>query len=250
MKHRMNTMIVSALLVAASSSAMAGTLPGLAYDHVYDPINGELPTAVATPWTLSGGDPISSVSGEIATFSIASDGFYGRFAGDGVALDGSGYTLDFRVDPIADPSTSFFFEVLIDDPNDTGSLLEIRLRESGGNHYMEIREEGKGVRASGNVALDDGLHTYRFTRLGNIFSVYVDANPAAVLTGSLTTNSFTGGTERILFGDLGGAIVGSGEVDWIAIDQDTANFSAPVPEPASLGLLTAGGLMMLRRNRR
>ncbi|MEZ6190057.1 MAG: PEP-CTERM sorting domain-containing protein [Phycisphaerales bacterium] len=36
-------------------------------------------------------------------------------------------------------------------------------------------------------------------------------------------------------------------MDWIAFDQDTANFSAPVPEPASLGLLTLGGLMMLRR---
>ena len=247
MKHHMKYWVLSALIATASSAAFAGTLPGLAYDHVYDPVNGELPTAVATPWTLSGGQPISSVSGEIATFSIASDGYYGRFAGDGVALNGNGYTLDFRVDPIADPSTSFFFEVLIDDPNDTGSLIEVRLRESGGSHYMEIREEGKGVRASGNVAPDDGLHTYRFTRLNNLFSVYVDANPVAVLTGSLTTNSFTGGIERILFGDLGGAIVGSGEVDWIAFDQDTANFSAPIPEPASLALLTLGGLMMLRR---
>lgn len=243
------TLGIALMGTVMSGSAAAAALPLAGYDHVYDPISGESPSVVATPWTLSGADPLSSVSGEIATMTTTNgpnNGFWGRFAGDGVDLDGDGYTLDFRVDPISDPGTGFFLSIVLDDPDDTGSMIEVRIRESDGNHVISVQEEGGGNRGLGSVALDDGFHTYRFTRLGDNFSVYVDANPAPVLTGTIA-NAFSGGAERVLFGDIGGSIVGEGSIDWIALDQDAANFSAPIPEPASMALLLAGGLLVTRR---
>ncbi len=243
----------SCSLLLIPTMANAASLPAVDYDHIYDPTTGQAPSAVATPWALTGSDPLASISGEIATVTTNNSpdsGVWGRYGADGVDLDATGYTLDFRADPTADPS-GFFLSIAVNDPDDTGSLFEIRLGESAGNHFIAIQEEGGGTRAQGNVALDDGMHTYRFTRLGNNFSVYVDAVLAPVLTGTIA-NNFSGSVEGIRFGDLGGSIVGSGSLDWIAVEQDVAIFAPPVseiPEPASLGMLLVASGLILRSRR-
>lgn len=230
----------------AATHAGAAVLPLAGYDHVYDPTTGQLPNAVATPWELSGTDPISSVSGEIATTSFSTAGFWQRTdTTHGLNLDKSvGYTIDFRVAVPASAGTNNPFDAFFREIG--GGLVELRLRsDANDNVIMTVQEEAGGTRASGTVVTGAGFHTYRFARLNNNFSIYVDDIAAAVLTGTIT-NNFSPTSEQFAFGDAGGAISGSAQIDWIALDTDGAVF-APIPEPGSLALLLAGGLMLVRR---
>lgn len=248
MKTLTRTLFAVALAWIGAVHASAAVLPLTGYDHVYDPTTGQLPNAVATPWELSGADPISSVTGEIATTSFSSAGFWQRTnTTHGLNLDKSvGYTIDFRVAVPASAGTNTPFDAFFREIG--GGLVELRLRsDASDNLIMTVQEEAGGTRASGTVVTGAGFHTYRFARLANNFSIYVDDNATAVLTGTIT-NNFSPTSEQFAFGDAGGAISGTADIDWIALDTDGAVFAAPgVPEPASLALMLVGGLLVARR---
>jgi hypothetical protein len=240
---RLNTMVLSAAVIALVSSSASAAFVG------YDPFDTDLPTA--SGFTLTGTDTIIDVTGGFATTSIGpSSGDY-RFNSAGFS-SATGWTVDtrFQIDPTNSISQRAI-SLLIREPG--GGQLELEVMR--GSFFLA--GEGAGIIGGTQTAtLDDGLHTLRVARLGNNVRVYLDSNPAPLVNATFSKTQDFGGN-FLFWGRVGSDSSGKALVDYLQFDNTQAIFSAPgnapgnnVPEPASLGLLTAGAVMTLGRKRR
>jgi hypothetical protein len=86
------------------------------------------------------------------------------------------------------------------------------------------------------------FRTFRFTVLGNNFSLYLDDDPTAVLTGTSDIRAGEQAINNFRFGDK----LMQTDFDYIRYTVDGAY--APVPEPATMVLLAIGGLMLRKKS--
>lgn len=238
MSHLASLISAMCLTFVATNSAALGATTG------YDPLTNERPDDVDAGFVLAGGDdPITSVTDGIAEFPLGGgDGYWG-YADAGFSA-ATGWTIDTRIDVSADNSASQYFSVVIDEP---GEGL-IQLRASKGS--VVVYGEGSGP-LGGTVPVDltGEFHVLRLTRSGDNVRLYVDdaADPLVDATYSISTIY---GGNRLLFGKVDSGTSGLYEVDYINVDTTQAIQEAPIPEPATAGLLALGGVMTLLRRRR
>jgi len=98
------------------------------------------------------------------------------------------------------------------------------------------------------IGMDSGLpgndfRTFRFTVLGNNFSLYLDDGPVAVLTGTTDIRPGEQAINNFRFGDK------LMQTDFDYIRYTTTGDFAPIPEPATMVLLALGGLMLRKKSR-
>lgn len=255
-RFRLYCSVLVVLAMAVLSAPTFGALGQIpqdpsAYENLYDPTAGELPDAVATPWVnVFGGDPIASVSGEIANLDFGAAGLWQRTAADhGLVMDKTvGYTLDIGIQFL---STGEPLDVLLRPDND--GLIELRWNVSDTEISVKIMEEGGGLRGSAVVpgAALGGSYNWRFVRLNDDVKIYFEDLAAPVLEATVA-NAFDPNHTWLYWGDGGGSISGQSSLDYIGLDSSGALMQAPgqwIPEPGSLALLALGGLLIARRRR-
>ena len=246
--------LVAAVVLGWAAPAGASVIPlplgAGAYEHLYDPVNSEEPSAVPTPWnfdSLGVNDPVTALNGETVTIDTTTpkglwdrrDTLHGLDMNNAV-----GYTMDVRIQMISGLEP---VDILIREDN--AGLVEFRWEVGPTDIVFKIVEENGGTRASGVAVPNDGaFHVYRYSRLGNNVKVYVD-DQAAPLADVTIVNGFDPNQDKFYWGDGSGSIAGVSELDFIGLDTSAATFAPPIPEPEILILLAAGGLVIPLRRR-
>lgn len=106
--------------------------------------------------------------------------------------------------------------------------------------------QGGNMNSAAIANIDNtSFHTYRVTVLGTTATLYVDGT----LAGSVTDPRTDINDNLLKWSDSTGTNDASYTVDYLYATGQGAFAPVAVPEPGSLGLLAAGGLLMLRRRR-
>lgn len=201
----------------------------------------------ATPaWTSPGDAQTYGVSGGELTLTTTtgnSRAFYDTTGWWGNDADrATGYTVEFRM--------------RVDQINDTANRGPTLVRIGDGIQKVELEWRANSVEwnpftaSAGSVTIDPSSYlTYRvaYDPAGdNGNGAY-----AAWINGTLVSDTLSGASstaDHLLFGDSSGTRYG-GTTTWDYIRWDTTGAYAPVPEPASVALLSLGGLLIAARRR-
>jgi len=252
----MHRSILSAVVVAALGS-FAHAAPAT-WDWYYDAditpgTSGSVHSPQGTP--QSSFLPYLGTPGGSASSSIYSSSTLGS---NGAAMwqyptsnalasleSATGYTVEWRVgindidDAEVAGSGSMYLSVE-DGDSGVNSFWSLGFRNEGGQYQAVLVSNNLNDAVIANV--DNNLHTYRVTQLGNVVTLYMDNNPTPL--GSITPRTDIA-ANTMEFGDGTGTGDSSYSVDYLYVSDDGA-FPA-VPEPASMSLLALGGLALFRR---
>jgi len=157
-----------------------------------------------------------------------------------------GFTLDFRVQILdvtgSAPDKAGGFMIQVADGNRVGSYYfgTDTIYYFGASQYQ----------TSMPLSLTGGLITFRITGQNGSYSLYMEGMDTPLfedlLGGSLP------GYNRLVWGDFDQTVSGSYNLDFVAWNNQVAEFSAPIPEPTTAMLLIGGigaGLVALRKGR-
>jgi hypothetical protein len=127
---------------------------------------------------------------------------------------------------------------------DTGFQMTAGAGSSLGYGALQVKANSVvwGTTSFGTASNQDGFHVFRIAQEGNsnITSIWRDG----LLVGSAV------GTHTINGAWFGDGSTSSGHADIKYARWDTTGGYAPIPEPASLALMLAGGLVAIRRVRK
>ena len=216
-----------------------------------------------TGWALGGVDPIRRevpagsgvvVSAEgIAHIDCDNTTSRWTYAGSGL-VSSTGFTVDFKTEDLLSSSsnTGCAFGVVADNfqvvikvlgqvgVDEDASRLEFIWLDGGADVYTSAVADRPDL---------DYFNTWRFAVLGNNFSVYVNDQVAAVATGTLDGRTASHAVSDVSFGDWGSSTNGNADLDYVVWDNSQAIFAAPIPEPMTLSLLLAGGVLLTRKRK-
>lgn len=147
-----------------------------------------------------------------------------------------GSTIDMRIRRIGQTVAGSAWDVVITakpDPNWNGAYQWIMLCDDSTSPAL--------------VTTNSSMHTYRMA-FADWFDVglYADADPNPAGLGVMWN---VGGSSRIQFSLDSRALMEGVEIDFIGVANQVVK-EPPIPEPATLGLLAAGGLGLVIRRKR
>jgi len=254
--------VVAGLGVSAAQGAMVWDWK---YDASVTPdVSGSVTKDDGTPWSSFSpylGTPSGSASGGLYNASTlgtnAGAGWSYPVSSGQLAYFNSdtGYTVEWkmRINEIDED-----YNGGLNANGGLGSIgMELEDGRSGVNrwYFLSFLRDGSQYKAyfqGGNMNTaaianidNTSFHTYRVTVLGSTGTLYLDGS----LVGTVTDPRTDIASDQLRWSDSTGANDASYTVDYLYATGQGAFAPEAVPEPASLGLLAAGGLLMLRRRR-
>lgn len=242
-----------AIFIGSSCYAVpAGQLDSSNFDYRYEmdltPNNQDLDGNGADDWWDVG---VPSVASGIA--SGGSDLLYRSDFGNAPGAhsiwranfpDDGDYTVEVSVRVLttgAEGSRGSLSASFVREDDDSTSILYV---SRDGQAYNTGVDNPATLGSNDNT---DGFHVFRVAREGSDLWIWRDSvllNPGGL---ALLEDSDVNGATGLFVGDTGSATAGDWELDYIRI---TPGAFAPVPEPATAGLIGMGALMLIGRRRR
>lgn len=229
---------ISRLIGVALTFGVAGHVQAVESLPVRDSadFNYQLNGDVAPP--AISGSVVWSADGDILTFNRNLGA--GTFGWNNVLNHGLGYTFEMRF-RITEPESSGLgvFGIILADQGGPGSYHAHRF--SATNMFTEGGAAGQPM--LDGVDFTDGFHVMRFVEKPGVNGLSIWLDGELIYEDRL---SFNNAFNRVYIGSISGAIT-EGIVEFDYIRLDTTGAYRPVPEPASIALLSIGALMLRRR---
>lgn len=235
---RMSLLAVSIGMVLVTAPGSLGAISEAKDSSLFNlQMNGDV-----VPSALFGDDSGWTTDGDILTMN--NDGA-GMFGWNGVLSRETGYTWEVRfrmVEP--DPAVDQILVTIVGDGSGATNSYHILTVTDLGTIIPDSASSGLTPLTTGQD-FSDGFHVLRSAQ---------EANSSATsiwLNGELLTESHgerDNALNELLIGASSGSFNGS-VVEYDYARVDTTGAFAPIPEPASVALLGAGALFLLRRRR-
>ena len=126
-----------------------------------------------------------------------------------------------------------------------GKNVDFKFSYTNSNPTGNINVAGVDYAFAANSGqVPNPFHTFRVTALGSVFNLYIDDNTTPVVSGSTASGLgwAPSAAEPLAFGNQ---IITN---NWDHLRWTTEGAFAPVPEPATMILLTIGGLMLRKKS--
>jgi hypothetical protein len=243
-------------LAGAVSTAQAAWLaPTGGWQVDYQASSGNTPYNATPAWGGSGYQDTNPVGAFYST--VVTDGeqtllldnttiggpMYKLNTGAGAGSYSDNVTLDFRFRLLDGISTEQQWAFSVDRPGDVGNTTTHSFNLS----FRRTEVLDALTYTAFPVNLGTNWHNARFLIdvAANTANLYLDdsSTPMATVTGTI----YPGLYNQTWFGDGMGQVLGKAEVSYF---RWTNNEFAAVPEPASMGLLTLGGSLLMMKRRR
>ncbi len=160
-----------------------------------------------------------------------------------------GFTLELKVR--VDPGTTFGVNLAFDEGATVlGAGRAPILRIDAAGTSWQVNSGSTTIFETIHTARnDDGYHLFRLVKLpssGSVAGAYNIYRDGVLIAENIAgANANMQGLDRFFFGAIGSALAGtdvSAQVEWVRWDASGA--FQPVPEPGTMALLVAGGLLL------